>query len=410
MGDIQFNFARYDIDQSGLLDMGEIKILLTEVNAGVAPTAEELAWLMKIADKDADSKISEEELLVAVQAWHGYVYMPEYLRDLFTEFDQDHNGQLDVGELQSLLSAVHGRHVPLLEAQGVLEIADVIGDGKIGRYELLGALGAWYVAVGRRPTPAMSLAFLANNRTGGRLARIVDLAMVATFLPTSYFPLAAALGTGYECKMDLRDILIIDGTLWLLLTVLVLMKGHWVELMNHCCTANDGWKLVYKMSWYTLGSELALLSALCIVEGMGMWSVHKEEEYGEAEIAECELGAQLPTDIPLSIKSKQWQPYPSFLEYCNIWFMFNFYFNLVTILAYYSYAAYRFYKVWKADQALQTKEAEEFMPHASQMMDAVGKTRSFSFRMCGCGFSRCLPNSNELDSHRLIALDRCDEY
>ena len=41
-------------------------------------TDEELQWLFRIADRNRDDKIGRDEILFALQAWHGYQHMDQF--------------------------------------------------------------------------------------------------------------------------------------------------------------------------------------------------------------------------------------------------------------------------------------------------------------------------------------------
>lgn len=340
-------FQQYDSDGSGHLDIHELLPLLKDIIGGDTPSQEEVDWIMKVADHTRDNRISKIELVVALQAWHGYVNLPAELQNLFAEFDKDSSNYLDIWELRALLTKINERDVSMMEAKEVMEVADIVADGQLGKYELLGAVGAWYVSVGRRPTPAMGLAFLANNRTGGRMHKLLQACIVGMCVPCSYFPIYAGLFAGVACDADIRRLLLADGLLWLALSVVVVMKGHWVQLINRCYGIARAHELVYAMSWATIALEISVVMVLSVVETLGLLLEGDEDE-------RCERTAQLPVDVPLSLKNWRYQTYPGFLDFCKMWFTFNLMFNFVTLLAYYAHALHRFYKVYRMDRALQS--------------------------------------------------------
>ena len=66
-------------------------------------------------------------------------------KDLFDDFDTEKTGSLSEAQLQQLLTKVNsGRDVPAEDVRFVMETADVLSDGRIGKYEVIGAIGAWY--------------------------------------------------------------------------------------------------------------------------------------------------------------------------------------------------------------------------------------------------------------------------
>jgi Ca2+-binding EF-hand superfamily protein len=148
-------FTQFDVDQSGYLDRDEVRMLLQEFLEETHDiTPEELVWVFKIADQNGDDRISLQEMVHAIRAWHGYVHISEEYADLFDAYSMDGEG-LTLEELRSLLTALNdGAEVSEADAADVLEHADVLGDGVIQRFELLGAIGTWYVSIGRDPPGA----------------------------------------------------------------------------------------------------------------------------------------------------------------------------------------------------------------------------------------------------------------
>ena len=41
-------------------------------------TDEELQWIFRIADRNGDGNIGRDEILFALQAWHGYQHMGDF--------------------------------------------------------------------------------------------------------------------------------------------------------------------------------------------------------------------------------------------------------------------------------------------------------------------------------------------
>jgi Ca2+-binding EF-hand superfamily protein len=210
---IDLIFDQYDADKSGQLEANELKKLLKDYNGGTAADDKEFAWLMKVADKDSDAKISREELHYAMKAWHGYTHLTANFSQLFDKYDADKSNDLDAGELQKLLTELNeGTDVPLSDAEEVLKSADVMGDGKIGRYELLGAVGLWYVAVGREPTPEMLVALTSldstvkeqKKTTGGELIFSTFIAILCVVQGNRYM--------GRDCAVPLARMLIVSGS------------------------------------------------------------------------------------------------------------------------------------------------------------------------------------------------------
>jgi len=157
---------RYDRDGSGFLEIEEFRDFLSDFNHGKLPTEQEESFMMKVADKDRDGKISLGELHYALRAWHTYCNLDDTLLRLFASFDADHSGRLDKEELGKMLTSMNGgTKVPESEVRYVMNRADVLGDGLINRSELLGAISAWYAHVDRKDTDIHTLLFETTLRT-----------------------------------------------------------------------------------------------------------------------------------------------------------------------------------------------------------------------------------------------------
>jgi len=361
--DVESIFQRYDTDGSGMLDREELDRCMQDLNGGRSPRDDEMQWLLKIADRDDNTKISKSEFRMLLRFWHGYHYMPPEFKNAFTECAGDGNGHLGLNELQAFLTRVSGLCVSHHEAKDIMEQADVNKDGKLGLYEVSGAIGSWYISVGRKPTPAMSLAFAATNRSSGRCHLIINYLVAATLFPTVYFPLYGYFGSlGTDCELDINHLMLIDAILWSVLTIIVLMKCHWLQALNCCLPLPTAAKLVYQMSWLLIGLEVSVCMLLAIVEAIGLWGTAQVEESGRRERRACNKGVLTPIDIPLSLRKARVESYPSFLEFGHIWFLFNLEFNVVCLAFYYGYLCCRCYRIRQADRKLQ-EESQSMENH-----------------------------------------------
>jgi len=280
-------FERYDVDNSGAIDFSEMKKLLTDLQRGVEPSQRELKWIMKTAGKDESAHISEAELRDALLAWHGFMNLPQEYNDLFAEFDWDESGSLDLSELQGLLTRVNGTDVSEKDAAEVMKTADVLADGVITKEELLGAVGTWYVNVGRQPTRAMSIAFTALNHTprAQNCCCVVIFAGVNVML--GYFAVDAAIGAGYDCGHFLPNLLLADGILWWIYALFLVMAGRWVQALNICLPLAKAARLISHVAGAIVVTELVVLMALILVESVGLYLALTKTELGKAGGKQC---------------------------------------------------------------------------------------------------------------------------
>ena len=62
---------KYDKSGTGKLEKEELKMYLTDLNDGNAPTDEEVEWVMSEADFMGDGAIRTQEIMMATQSWYS---------------------------------------------------------------------------------------------------------------------------------------------------------------------------------------------------------------------------------------------------------------------------------------------------------------------------------------------------
>ena len=122
---------KYDTDGSGNLDANELTQLLAHHDNGikrdwdeyktgivlknvgtVAPTSEEVSWLLKSRKKNMDSCVHVSEIGFILDLWHSYVMNREKLTEAFEKFDIDHNNQLEFDQLKNYLTELNQGQTP----------------------------------------------------------------------------------------------------------------------------------------------------------------------------------------------------------------------------------------------------------------------------------------------------------
>uniref|UniRef100_A0A7S0R6X3 EF-hand domain-containing protein n=1 Tax=Pyramimonas obovata TaxID=1411642 RepID=A0A7S0R6X3_9CHLO len=67
-------FSQYDTNKSGVLEPDQLKALLTDLNDGVAPSPEELHWVISTTDKRdgvLEGTINKAEVMFAISLWYS---------------------------------------------------------------------------------------------------------------------------------------------------------------------------------------------------------------------------------------------------------------------------------------------------------------------------------------------------
>jgi len=63
---INARYEHYDNNQSGMLEKGQLKVLLQDLNEGIPPTKAEVEWVLAAADKSESGGVDHDELRAAI--------------------------------------------------------------------------------------------------------------------------------------------------------------------------------------------------------------------------------------------------------------------------------------------------------------------------------------------------------
>lgn len=140
---------KYDTNQTGQLEKEQVTNLLTDMDtvtqAGTAPDAEELDFVMKFADKAGNNAISLEELQEALDCWMTYVQRRSFFEDKLKKYDASQSGNLTRDECRAYLTDLNeDKALTDEEFDSVFREADVMGNGVINKMELQRVTILWY--------------------------------------------------------------------------------------------------------------------------------------------------------------------------------------------------------------------------------------------------------------------------
>merc|ERR1711865_464336 len=119
------DFARFDKDGDGLLDLSEVEELLKFQLEQSTVSAEQLKQYFAELDTDLDGKVSLAEYIASIEKKR---IDPAKL-EAFKQFDRNGSGFIDKNELKA--------HFDDEDAQDIIDSCDVDGDGKINIEEFL---------------------------------------------------------------------------------------------------------------------------------------------------------------------------------------------------------------------------------------------------------------------------------
>lgn len=141
---------KYDTNGSGKLEREQLIKLLTDTDshspAGTPPTEQEVDFILKVSHpQGTDDSLAVDEIEYAMKAWGVYTSKRSIMEERLQSFDVNGTGNLSKDELKRYLESLNeNQEVTDAEVDWVMTEADIFGDGKITKPELVMATAAWY--------------------------------------------------------------------------------------------------------------------------------------------------------------------------------------------------------------------------------------------------------------------------
>ncbi|XP_059161696.1 neo-calmodulin-like isoform X2 [Physella acuta] len=127
-------FKKFDKDNSGTLDVHELRNLLRAGNSNMTDTQIADAFVY-FDGPQGDRRITLDEFVKGLKKLEDFI---SKLAQLFKQYDSDNSGFLDKNELRKILEA-SGHKFTDPEVNEILKNADKSGDGKISFEEFMDA-------------------------------------------------------------------------------------------------------------------------------------------------------------------------------------------------------------------------------------------------------------------------------
>mmetsp|Transcript_11556 Transcript_11556/g.27977 ORF Transcript_11556/g.27977 Transcript_11556/m.27977 type:complete len:368 (+) Transcript_11556:1423-2526(+) len=141
--EVSKSFDALDADHSGAISHQEFRDLLTRLGAELSDEA--FNRMVNTLDADGDGEVTKEEFL----DWYGAhsaadsMSLEERAKDLFEMFDDDHSGELSIGELKSKIDAL-GMGFTVDEIGAIVNELDRDRSGTVSEEEFYGLLEKYY--------------------------------------------------------------------------------------------------------------------------------------------------------------------------------------------------------------------------------------------------------------------------
>jgi len=144
---------KYDTNNTGKLEKGQLAVLMRDLNNGSDPSNEEVNWVMFKADTSKGARnfgVDSDELMCAIRTWKGYLDNKDYLDKTFEKYDTNKSGSLEREQLKALMTDLVEGDNPAPNDKEVSKVLyeadrkDGSMDGSINKTELMYAISLWY--------------------------------------------------------------------------------------------------------------------------------------------------------------------------------------------------------------------------------------------------------------------------
>jgi len=164
----------YDLDNNGHLDMKELRPLLKDYCDRDKPvTDDEVAYVMKVADKNQDQTIDHQELFFGLRAWHAWNNMPKSVGAAFTRYKMGQGLPMPSVETlrEAMLTINECQPVENEEVEYVHSLAIGLGASAESSTtdQMRKAVAAWYLNVDRSDTSTTDIAMASFKETSKKL-------------------------------------------------------------------------------------------------------------------------------------------------------------------------------------------------------------------------------------------------
>lgn len=149
-------FKEADIDGDGVLNRDQLTLLMRKMKEDIIgedsdPRPAAVDWVMQLADRSGDGKLSLREVEKAISVYAGYLQQRDFIDGVFDRHDGNKDQVLDRDELRGYCRELNEGVEPTeSEMDWILSRADKggmtseAGDGTIGRIELLAVVNEWF--------------------------------------------------------------------------------------------------------------------------------------------------------------------------------------------------------------------------------------------------------------------------
>lgn len=127
-------FNLFDKDGGGSINVSEIGDVLRAL--GQKPTKQELAQMVKEVDADGSGDVDFAEFLAMMLRKIDEADVVKELRNVFSVFDKDSSGTIDLEELRTAIRAI-GEALTDEDIETCMELADTSGDGEVDYDEFI---------------------------------------------------------------------------------------------------------------------------------------------------------------------------------------------------------------------------------------------------------------------------------
>jgi hypothetical protein len=173
----------------------------------------EVEWISMLAE-GVTGEVHRRDIAFALMSWHGYRLMVRNFVHLFSPFDVKASNTFSDEDAEAIMMELNGG-IPVspLEARRVSDLADQMDRGTVRRFDIMAAIGTWYMDSDAAPMKPMVQMQTGLAFAGSQVMKIVDQYSRALWPIAAAQVIAAGVLWDRPCTSHLDALLVIQAVI-----------------------------------------------------------------------------------------------------------------------------------------------------------------------------------------------------
>jgi hypothetical protein len=173
----------------------------------------EVEWISMLAE-GVTGEVHRRDISFALLSWHGYRMMVRNFVHLFARFDvKAANTFADDDAETIMVELTGGIPVSPVEARRVVDLADQLDRGTVRRFDIMAAIGTWYMDTDAAPMKAPAALQTGLSFAGSQVAKVNDHSAAVVWAISVAQIVAAVVFSGRLCLNHLDSMLVVQAVI-----------------------------------------------------------------------------------------------------------------------------------------------------------------------------------------------------